>query len=103
MVHYGENGIVPVTLRQASNEVHHYAFKGFGIWGSIDFVNGDSGAVSADFVLLAFAASFNIVCYPCVQSGPPEIPFYLAESFVSSRVSCHRCVVSVGHDASLEF
>jgi hypothetical protein len=103
MVHYGKDRIVTVALWQTGDEVHGHSLERFGIQGSIDFVDGDSGAVSVNLVLLALTAALDIAYHPRGHAGLPEDSLYLMESFISAWVSCSWCVVGVGHDALFEF
>jgi hypothetical protein len=38
MIHDRKDGIVPVTFRQLSDQVHRHDFKRLGAWGNCDFV-----------------------------------------------------------------
>jgi hypothetical protein len=102
MIHYSEDCVMILALREAGDEIHGYPLEGFGVRWGVDFVERDSGTVRADFVLLTLSTSFDIVRDPRVHAGPPKVSFDLAKGLVSARVSCRRRVVSVGEDSSFE-
>jgi hypothetical protein len=88
MIHYSKDCIVTVALGEAGDEVHGHSFKGFSIWRSVNFVDGDLGMVSANFILLAFVASVDIICYPHGHAGLPEVSSYLVDGLVSPWMAC---------------
>jgi hypothetical protein len=83
---YGEDHIMAMTFGEASDEVHGYMFEGLGIWRGVNLVNGDSGAMSADLILLALTAPFDVVCYPCSHARPPEVSLHLTNGLVSTQI-----------------
>ena len=80
MVNDGEDGIVPFTIGEVSDEVHGDRLEGQGLWVSGDAVGWGFRGVRARFVLLAGHTAFDILFHPMLQVGPPESFFEACNS-----------------------
>jgi hypothetical protein len=73
VVYYREDGVISIAGWELGDQVHGYDLEGEGIGQRGDPVEGYSCLFREVFVLLAFRASFHILCDPLVHVGPPEV------------------------------
>jgi hypothetical protein len=71
VVYDRENGIIPMTLGQLSDQIHQYDFEWLGVWRDCDFVERRCRFPIDVLVLLTWGASLDVFFYPCFHGRPP--------------------------------
>jgi hypothetical protein len=87
VVYYREDGIVSVAVWELGDQVHGYDLEGKSVSRCGDSIERYFCPLCEIFVLLAFCASFHVLCDPFVHVGPPEVLADDCYGGVSSLVS----------------
>ena len=95
IVNDGEDAVISSALRQSSDQVQGYLCE----WRSVDrdvyLEQGNAGAISEVFVLLAGRTPLYILLYPLLCPWPVESFHYLPHHLVLARVTTQSIMVGV--------
>jgi hypothetical protein len=98
VVHYREDGIVPVAGWELGDQVHCYGLEWERVGRCGDAVEGYLRSSREVFALLAFSTSLHILCDPFIHVWPPEVSADGRGGGVSSWVSSDLQVVESAED-----
>jgi hypothetical protein len=98
MVHYREDGVVPVAGWELGDQVHCYNLEWECVGRCGDAVEGYFCLSREVLALLAFGTSSHVLCDPLVHVWPPEVLADGRGGGVSSWVSPNLQVVESVED-----
>jgi hypothetical protein len=98
VVHYRENGVVPLAGRELGDQVHCYDLERECVGRCGDAVEGDLRSFCKVLALLAFGAPSYVLRDPFVHVWPPEVLADGRDGGVSSWVSSDFQVVESVED-----
>jgi hypothetical protein len=98
VVHYREDGVVSFAGRELGDQVHCYDLERECVGRCGDAVEGHFYSFGEILALLAFGASFYVLCNPFVHVWPPEVSADDCDGGVSSWMSSDFQVVESVED-----
>jgi hypothetical protein len=98
VIHYREDGVVPVAGWELGDQVHCYDLEWECVSQCGDAVGGHFCSSREVLALLAFGASSHVLCDPFVHVWPPEVSTDGRGGGVSSWVSSDLQVVESVED-----
>ena len=102
MVYYGQDSVRTITSGELGDQIHSHYLEGECRGVRRDMEQGDFSFVGEDFVLLAWGASFYVICSPFLQSRPPVVGSDPLDRLVASWVPSRWLPVVVVQDFSFQ-
>jgi hypothetical protein len=98
VVHYREDGVVPVAGWELGDQVHCHDLEQECVGWCGDAVEGYFCPLREVLTLLAFGTTLHVLCDPFVHVWPPEVSMDGRDGGVSSWVSSDFQVVESAED-----